>query len=65
MYFSLRPPGNINDIKIQLLDKAIENVSVYKYLGIQLDSKLTFKNQYNETYKLASYKRLCLNESVL
>ena len=60
MYFSVRPPDNIGDIKIQLLDNVIEYVNVYKYLGMQLDPKLSFRSQYNETYKLASYKRLML-----
>ena len=60
MYFSVRPSENIDDINIQLLDNVIEYVNVYKYLGIQLDPKLSFNNQYNETYKLASYKLLLL-----
>ena len=60
MYFSVKPPDNMNDIKIQLMDNVIEYVNVYKYLGIQLDSKLSFNNQFNETYKLASYKPLML-----
>ena len=60
MYFSVKPPDNMNDIKIQLLDNAIEYVNVYKYLGIQLDPKLSFNNQFSETYKLASYKLLML-----
>ena len=60
MYFSVKPPDNMNDIKIQLMDNVIEYVNQYKYLGIQLDSKLSFNNQFNETYKLASYKLLML-----
>ena len=60
MYFSPMPPDDIDSIQIRLLDNTIEYVNVYKYLGIQLDSKLSFKTQFNETYKLASYKLLLL-----
>ena len=60
MYFSVRPPDNSGDIEIQLLDNVIEYVNVYKYLGMQLDPKHSFSSQYNETYKLASYKLLML-----
>ena len=31
MYFSIKPPDNMNDIKIQLMDNVIEYVNVYKY----------------------------------
>ena len=43
-------------LQFQVENQTIEPVPVYKYLGIQLDCKLTFNCQYNETYKLASYK---------
>ena len=32
MYFSTKPPGKIDDIKIQLGDNIIKYVNVYKYL---------------------------------
>ena len=60
MYFSANPPDDINDNRIQLLDNTIEFVNVYKYLGIQLEPKLLFHSQFNDTYKLASYKLLLL-----
>ena len=60
MYFSTKPPDDINDIEIKVSGKNIEYVNVYKYLGIQFDPKLTFNSQFNETYKLASYKLLLL-----
>ena len=55
MCFSLKVPINLNDFNIKLAADRIEYVSVYKYLGIQVDSSLTFNCQFNETYKLASY----------
>ena len=62
MYFSIKPPDDINNIQIQLSGQSIEYVNVYKYLGIQLDPKLSFNSQFNETYKLASYKLLLLKD---
>ena len=60
MYFSPRPPDNIKNIRIELSGCEIDYVNVYKYLGIHLDTKLSFHNQFNDTYKLASYKLLML-----
>ena len=34
IYFSTKPPEDINDIKIQLVGRTIDYVNVYKYLGI-------------------------------
>ena len=55
MYFSPRPPDSTENIRIEVSGNVIEYVNVYKYLGIQLDSKLSFNNQFNDTYNLASY----------
>ena len=60
MFFATKAPDDLNDIKIELMGNVLEYVNVYKYLGIQLDTKLTFNNQFNETYKLTSYKLLML-----
>ena len=56
MCFSSHPVKDYDNNCIQIGNETIEIVPVYKYLGIQLDCKLTFNCQYNETYKLASYK---------
>ena len=42
------------------MNNQIEFVSTYKYLGIHLDSKMSFHHQFKQTYKLASYKLLLL-----
>ena len=60
MCFSSNPVHGLQNLYIQLGNDKIETVPVYKYLGIQLDCKLPFHCQYNETYKLASYKLLLL-----
>ena len=62
MYFSAKPPDDIGDNRIQLLDNTMEFVNVYKYLGIQLDPKLSFHSHFNDTYKFASYKLLLLRQ---
>ena len=59
MCFTSRPFKDTVNHHIQLGDERIDTVTVFKYLGIQLDSKLTFNCQYNETYKLATYKYFC------
>ena len=56
MCFTSRPFKDTVNHHIQLGDERIDTVTDFKYLGIQLDSKLTFNCQYNETYKLATYK---------
>ena len=38
----------------------MEHVTVFKYLGIHLDTRLDYHSQYKETYKLSSYKLLML-----
>ena len=48
---------NIDNIRIKVSGNVIEYVNVYKYLGIQLDSKLSFNNQFNDTYKLDLWSR--------
>ena len=45
---------------ITLKNDNIEHVTVFKYLGIHLDTRLGFQTQYKETYKLSSYKLLML-----
>ena len=60
MCFSSNPVHGLQNLYIELGNDKIETVPVYKYLGIQLDCKLSFHCQYNETYKLASYKLLLL-----
>ena len=49
-----------NPYTITFKGEKVENVTVYKYLGIQLDHKLKFNCQFNETYKLASHKLFML-----
>ena len=56
MIFSLNSLNDTNDYHIHLGNEIIDKVPVYKYLGIQVDCKLAFNCQFNETYKLASYK---------
>ena len=51
---------NDNPHDIVFKGEKVEHVPVYKYLGIQLDHKLKFNCQFNETYKLASHKLLML-----
>ena len=45
---------------ITLNNENIEHVTVFKYLGIHLDTRLGYHSQYKETYKLSSYKLLML-----
>ena len=45
---------------IEIANNSLEFVGTYKYLGIHLDSKMSFHYQYKETYRLASYKLLLL-----
>ena len=45
---------------ISLKNDYVEHVSVFKYLGIHLDSRLGFQSQCKETYKLSSFKLLML-----
>ena len=45
---------------ILLKDEAVEHVTVFKYLGIQLDTHLGFHTQFKETYNQSTYKLLML-----
>ena len=45
---------------INFKGKNIEQVNTYKYLGIHLDTSLSFKEQINEVSKLVSHKAYCL-----
>ena len=47
-------------LTINFKGKNIEQVNTYKYLGIHLDSSLSFKEQINEVSKLVSHKAYCL-----
>ena len=60
MCFNLQSIQDSLMYQIHLGNYIIDTVAVFKYLGIQLDSKLSFNCQYNETYKLASYKLFLL-----
>ena len=48
---------------ISLKNDYVEHVSVFKYLGIHLDSRLGFQSQFKETYKLSSFKLLMLKRN--
>ena len=45
---------------VKIFENLIELINSYKYLGIHLDSKMSFHHQFKETYRLASYKLLLL-----
>ena len=50
----------VPQLTINFKGKNIEQVNTYKYLGIHLDSSLSFKEQINEVSKLVSHKAYCL-----
>ena len=50
----------VPQLTINFKRKTIEQVNTYKYLGIHLDSSLSFKEQTNEVSKLVSHKAYCL-----
>ena len=60
MLFGTQEMENVPNINIKISNNQIEFVKSYKYLGIHLDSKMLFNYQFNETYRLASYKLLLL-----
>ena len=60
MLFGVREADYINAPNIEILNNQIEIVNSYKYLGIHLDSKMSFHYQFREMYRLASYKLLLL-----
>ena len=45
---------------IVLNNESVDHVTVFKYLGIQLDTHLGFQTQYKETYHQSSHKLLML-----
>ena len=45
---------------VHLNGETVEQVPVYKYLGIQIDHNLKFKSQFSYTYKLVSHKLFML-----
>ena len=57
MHFGVKSLNNEGNIDVEFSNNHIHS---YKYLGIHLDSKVTFHCQFKETYKLASYKLLLL-----
>ena len=58
MQFGNKDIMTVGNVKIS--EHQIEFVNSYKYLGIHLDSKMSFHHQFKETYKLASFKLLLL-----
>ena len=60
MHFGVKEADNLLDLNIAISNNQIEFVNCYKYLGIHLDSKMSFNYQFKETYKLASYKLFLL-----
>ena len=60
MHFGVRDVEDVSDLNISISNNQIEFVNCYKYLGIHLDSKMSFNFQFKETYKLASYKLFLL-----
>ena len=58
MHFGVKEIDDNLDLNIAISNNQIEFVNCYKYLGIHLDSKMSFNYQFKETYKLASYKLL-------
>ena len=59
MYFRTKLPEPMVP-NIEIANNSLEFVGTYKYLEINLDSKMSFHYQYKETYRLASYKLLLL-----
>ena len=60
MHFGIRDVEDVSHLNISISNNQIEFVNCYKYLGIHLDSKMSFNFQFKETYKLASYKLFLL-----
>ena len=60
MHFGAKDAEVILAPNIKITGNQIEFVNSYKYLGIHLDSKMSFQYQFKETYRLASYKLLLL-----
>ena len=58
--FGTRETDDTSDVRLRIGNNEIEFVNSYKYLGIHIDSKMSFHHQFKETYKLASYKLLLL-----
>ncbi len=47
---------NLQNMPVYIEGEEIELVSVFKYLGVLLDSHLTFESHINEVYRKSSRK---------
>ena len=60
MSFGEKNIDEMANLNVVISNNPVEFVNSYKYLSIHLDTKMSFQQQFKETYKLASYKLFML-----